>query len=437
MQAVASFLVADGAGVLGAVLFSIILARVRGAEELGIFSFSMAQALLLQIFLEANFAITLPQEVARQGSVVEPLRRAQKAKWSLALLGFPVAALLTLVFGRSDAWMPTLAGCGVALVQSFVNSYTAALHGLGRMTLLGIVIAVTATLGALAGIVAVVVGMPLTGVILVQGLVTAVTARGWLRHLLQQREVLGRLVEPEFVRQFWRGWRAWRELWEVVRQRWHWIALGFLTLGFMRFGVLFLGWIGAPAALLGAYSAAQRFVVLLRILPNAFFRVFLPMFARERQAFSLRWAFAVSFGIGLPLAVGIQGLAPQLMELTFRIEEAVPLLQVMGWALPGVMLSHVVEAYALTVQQYQRPVVLSAAAILGLGFVAALASFPVGGGMAVAVVYVLMETLYALAVVAIVLVRRNVQSEGLAFPAESVASGGGSRGMPSGDSRVC
>lgn len=414
LRSIGAFLVADGFGVASAVIFSIVLARVRGAEELGLFSFSMAQGLLLQLVVEANFAITLPQQVARAGRIAEPLRQAQHAKWYLALLGVPIGLGLTLLLGRADAIVSTMAAFAVTVVHSFVGSYTAALHGLGQMTVLGTIIAVSTTLGALGGIAAVVAGLPLPAVVLVHGLGTALPLWVWSGRLLQRWEPEWspwQTYAGEVVRQACSsGWRkAARAVLSTLRQRWYWIALGILTIGYMRFGVLLLGWIGAAAADLGAYSAAQRFVVVLRILPNAFFRVFLPQFTKQPEGFTVGWALALSLFIGVPLAALLHAGAPWLMELTFRIPEAVPLLQLMGWALPGVMLSHVAESYALTFPRHQRSIVVWAAVVLGLGFLAALWSFQYWAAMAVAAVYVGMETLYALGIVLLVHRDRRTQ----------------------------
>ncbi|MCS7176995.1 MAG: oligosaccharide flippase family protein [Candidatus Kapabacteria bacterium] len=407
LRSVASFLIADGLGIIGAVLFSILLGRLRGAEELGLYSFSMAQALLLQLFVEANFAVTLPQEVARTGTIASPLRQAQLAKWYLALIGFPLGVGLTIGLGRADALAPTVAAFVVSLFHSFVSSYAALLQGLGALQLLGAVIAVSSTLGALAGIAAVVAGWPLVPVILVQGGVGALSAWVWFGIALRRWQPgwpLWRTYAVEFLRDvFARGVRGtWEAVLDVLRERWYWIAFGFVTNGYMRFGVLFLGWVGAEAAAIGAYSAAQRFMMVLRMIPNAFFRVLLPQFAKLPDQFSELWAVGMSAAVGVPIAAGIYGAAPWLIEWTFRIPEAVAMLQVLAWALPGVMLSHLAEAYGLTLRGRQRQIVLWAAVVLGLGFLSAASLLPPWGSIAVAYVYVGMETLYALGVMLMV-----------------------------------
>ncbi|MCS6966091.1 MAG: oligosaccharide flippase family protein [Candidatus Kapabacteria bacterium] len=425
VRSVGAFLVADGLGIVSVVLFSIVLARTRGADELGVFSFSMAQALLLQMFVDANFAVTLAQEVARTGKVAASLRDAQLTKWYLAVVGLPVGIGLTLLVGRSDAVVPTVAAFVIMLVHSFVGSYAAALQGLGKMTLLGTVIAVTSTAGALGGIVALLLGYPLFVVILAQGLANAIPAWVWLGSILRRWEP-GWFPWRTYVGEFLRD-VATRRLWgvcghsvRVLRERWYWIAFSFLTVGYARFGVLFLGWMGAAPAVIGAYSAAQRFVVVLRILPNAFFRVLLPQFAREPGRFSLLWTVGVSSAVGIPGAAVVAALAPWLIEQTFRIPEAVTMLQVMGWALPAVMLSHLAEAYGLTFRRYQRLIVVWAAIVLGCGFLAATVAFPQWGGLAVAAIYVGMESLYALGVLGMVGVRCP-QREVIPLPEEHVA----------------
>lgn len=412
LRSVGAFLLADGFGVIGAVVFSIVLARLRGAEELGLFSFSMAQALLLQLLIEANFAITLPQEVARCRKVFEPLRRAQVAKWYLSLAALPLAGVLLLLAGRADAVMPTLVACAVTLGHSFVASYTAVLHGLGQMTLLGVIIAVSSTVGALAGVAALVLGWSLPVVILVQGVGTALPAWLWLGWVLRRWEP-GWSPWQSFLGELWHQVRTdgvggtFRRMWRILHERWYWIVLGFLTIGYMRFGVLFLGWVGAAAAAIGAYSAAQRFLVVLRMVPNAFFRVLLPSYATHPERFSLPWAVASSAVIGGSIAGIIHLSAPWLLQWTFRIPEAVPMLQLMGWAMPGVVLSHLLEAYVLTLPRAQRVVVLWTGIVLGIGFLAAFVLFPYGGEQGIAALYVVLESLYAVGLLLWVVVRHR------------------------------
>lgn len=412
LRSVGAFLLADGMGVVGSVVFSIVLARLRGAEELGLFSFSMAQALLLQLCIEANFAITLPQEVARCRRVSEPLRQAQITKWYLGLAALPLGTLLLLLAGHSDAVLPTLAAFATTLGHSFVASFTAVLHGFGQMTLLGAIIAVTSTVGALAGITALVLGWSLPVVILVQGIGTALPAWLWVGQVLRRWEPewspwqsflgeIGHQVRAEGV-----GGTLGR-IYRILRERWHWIALGFLTVGYMRFGVLFLGWVGAAAAAIGAYSAAQRFLVVLRMVPNAFFRVLLPSYATHAEGFSVLWALGVSALLGGALAGLLQVGAPWLLQWTFRIPEAVPMLQLMGWAMPGVVLSHLLEAYVLTLPNTQRAVVVWAGIVLGIGFLAAFAVFSFWGAQGIAGLYVALESLYAVGILLWVMLRRR------------------------------
>jgi O-antigen/teichoic acid export membrane protein len=179
----------------------------------------------------------------------------------------------------------------------------------------------------------------------------------------------------------------------LLRERFGWMAFGFLTVLFMRYGVLLLGWVGTPAAV-GVYSAAQRFLMVLRMLPGAVLVVLLPEFARNPDRASLRQGIALSLLVAAAVVLPLWIAAPVLMELTFAIEEAVLPLRLMLLSFPAVLLSHLLEAYVLTLPGTQHRLVRAMVLILLAMLPVTLLGYAVGGVPAVALAYTVMEVLY-------------------------------------------
>jgi O-antigen/teichoic acid export membrane protein len=395
LRAIGSYFAADLLGVLGVALFSILLGRLRGAEELGVFSFAMALGTLAQVFTDANYQLTLPQQVARTGELTA-LTEAQAAKLVLWLPAFAAVLAVAAASGQPQVVFVTAVALFAGLLHSVGDTLMAGLRGAGQQERAARIIAVSSTIGASAAVAGLFAQMPLALLVLLNGVATALPRVAWGAQALHS-------VHPE-----WNPWLELQRLWRLrpsgavellqrlgalLRERFGWMAFGFLTVLFMRYGVLLLGWVGTPAAV-GVYSAAQRFLMVLRMLPGAVLVVLLPEFARNPDRASLRQGIALSLLVAAAVVLPLWIAAPVLMELTFAIEEAVLPLRLMLLSFPAVLLSHLLEAYVLALPGTQHRLVRAMVLILLAMLPVTLLGYAVGGVPAVALAYTVMEVLY-------------------------------------------
>ncbi|MDQ1267259.1 MAG: Oligosaccharide flippase family protein, partial [Bacteroidota bacterium] len=125
------------------------------------------------------------------------------------------------------------------------------------------------------------------------------------------------------------------------------LAVNFLSVFQFRTPAFILGWIAANGEV-GIFSAGQRFLTLLRVIPGAVLNAMLPEFAsRKRSPGNALKAFAISFLTGAAIALPLYFLSDILIRFTFDFKEAIPILQILSLTFPFVMSNHTLEAYLL------------------------------------------------------------------------------------------
>jgi len=178
LRAIGSYFAADLLGVLGVALFSILLGRLRGAEELGVFSFAMALGTLAQVFTDANYQLTLPQQVARTGELTA-LTEAQAAKLVLWLPAFGAVLAVAAASGQPQVVFVTAVALFAGLLHSVGDTLMAGLRGAGQQERAAQIIAVSSTIGASAAVAGLFAQMPLALLVLLNGVATALPRVAW------------------------------------------------------------------------------------------------------------------------------------------------------------------------------------------------------------------------------------------------------------------
>ncbi len=110
----------------------------------------------------------------------------------------------------------------------------------------------------------------------------------------------------------------------------------------------------------GIYSAGERFINALTILPGAMFNGLLPLFSRSRgESFSRKFSFQsilVFSLVGVVISSILFFAAPFIISITFRFSESVIILQILAWSFSFFMFNTLMESW-LYGHRYERFVV--------------------------------------------------------------------------------
>jgi PST family polysaccharide transporter len=110
----------------------------------------------------------------------------------------------------------------------------------------------------------------------------------------------------------------------------------------------------------GIYSAGERFINALTILPGAMFNGLLPLFSRSRgESFSRKFSFQsiLLFSlVGVVISSILFFAAPFIISITFRFTESIVILQILAWSFSFFMFNTLMESW-LYGHRYERFVV--------------------------------------------------------------------------------
>lgn len=365
----------------------VLSAPVLGQAAFGRFVFASTVTALLALGTDLGLGVWTTRALARDPQEGSEITRVGLTLRGLAALPYGLAvAVVTMLGGRGEA-RGAIAVLGVAaLMNAFVDHFSAILRGYERFKDEARLNASRALLTALLGFVALRVGRSLTSLCValataslgsfLYGLAILFGLHRWAPHALERGTGL-------------RARSALRESLPI------WIA-GFLSLLYFKVDTVFLRAMAGDAEL-GAYGAAYKFFEGAMIVPAVLLAVAFPRLSRahrdpeaqrrlERQLGVLLLALGTAAG-GICFFGGVP-----LVRLTFGVGfvRAVASLSVLAWGLPLLFLNFGLTHFLLA-RDMGRATSLLALAMLVLNVVLNASLIPGRGGPGAAWATVLTE----------------------------------------------
>ncbi|MDO9283974.1 MAG: oligosaccharide flippase family protein [Aquabacterium sp.] len=274
--------VSVGSRLLVGLLLFLLLARLWGPAQFGLFSFVFSVSALLALLVDFGFAVYLLREVAaRPDEAARLIAEAFRAKLSLMLVA--IALLISVGFAVGPAALPPVLVAPLflaALAMSFSDFFVAPLRALGRFDLeAGLVTLANALQFVLAGAVAWLGGTP--------------TQVGWAM-------VASRCVYLALA------WRTARKVVPLLRLRdpvaagplatlrraWPYGVDGMLSTAWNQLDVVAVRMLFGTQAV-GLYSAGQKIVLGVGALAPVVGNVMIPRLARASAQLDVRlWRIA-------------------------------------------------------------------------------------------------------------------------------------------------
>lgn len=161
--------------------------------------------------------------------------------------------------------------------------------------------------------------------------------------------------------------------------------------------IILLSYISGDAAT-GFYSAAYKLLEALMFIPSVYATAIVPVFSkfhidsRESLQFSYYKSFKYLSILGIPIAVGTTLLANEIILLIFKsgFIEAVPVLQILIWAVPIIFVSYVLGVSIMSINRQHESVRITFIAMV-LNVILNLILIPIYGYIGAAIVTVITE----------------------------------------------
>ncbi len=339
------------------------MARIVGAEALGIFATASSFGLLLLAVIDWGYETRLPLLVSRNpDGIFTHINGAQRAKtrlWFLATSILTVGyGIFMLVRGNASALqsllylvLPTLLYGTWALIRAWAMTYSHALRGLQHF---GIIARIENSLTFASHLLAIVILAAPPGIssgispsLVVSAVVVSLIAGEALKSI-----VFVRYLKNENKHTSERPALPLSSIPSnaipLSTEHLVFVMMQALSVVQSRAGIYALTLLATQIEV-GYFSAVARFTIALRILPGALFNVLLPRFVRSPQPETLGKALLLGVCIGVMGSAALYTCADGLIWLIYgeRFAHLVPLLRIVSWLFLLQTLVNILEPYLL------------------------------------------------------------------------------------------
>lgn len=339
------------------------MARIVGAEALGIFVTASSFGLLLLAIIDWGYETRLPLLVSQTPDDVSSyIGAAQRAKTRLWLLATSVLAGgygVFLLVHRNTAAPQSLSYLALsvllygvwALVRALAMTYSHALRGLQHF---GIIARVENSLTFASHLLAVgllatplVISLQISPSIVVSAVIACLIAGEALKsivfvcYLKHENSYTSERPAPPYSSMS-------SSAIPVSMEHLVFVMMQALSVAQSRAGIYALTLLATQIEV-GYFSAVARFTIALRILPGALFNVLLPRFVRSPQPETLRKALLLGGCIGAIGSAALYVCAGGLIWLIYgeRFAHLIPLLRIVAWLFLLQTLVNILEPYLL------------------------------------------------------------------------------------------
>lgn len=348
---------------VGGTLLPIAMARIVGAQALGIFATASSFGLLLLAVVDWGYETRLPLLVSQTPEgIFTHINVAQRAKTRLWLLATLICAvgygIFILVRGNVIASqsllylaLPTLLYGAWALTRALAMTYSHALRGLQHF---GIIARVENSLTFASHLLAMgvlaapsVISSEISPSLVVSAVVVCLIAGEalksivFVRYLKNENKHTSERPDPPSS-------SISSSVIPLSIEHLVFVMVQALSIVQSRAGIYALTLLATQVEV-GYFSAVARFTIALRILPGALFNVLLPRFVRSPQPETLGKALLLGVCIGAMGSAALYVCADGLIWLIYgeRFAHLVPLLRIISWLFLLQTLVNILEPYLL------------------------------------------------------------------------------------------
>lgn len=378
--AITALFSANAMTLVGGILLPILVARLLGADALGIFTTSSTLGLLVTTCIDWGYETALPLRIRQARSenqsdlfvadihaIIADVQRVKMFLWiivgAMCLLGWTIFAVVS----QAVFFSQLVVACAIYLVWAILRSqmatYAASLRGLEEFRFiarienifsLGMYTACSLLLWLERDILLAILTFPLAEAAKI------LAYKAFLKRSFPDRNNLNAYSH-------FRQINSYRMILTSLREQVPFVAIQILSVVQSRAGIFALDFNAAPQAAIGYFGAGMRFVIALRTFAGAVFNVVLPSFGannagsntqtvhqnKHSERHLLKKIFTLSGGISLLGSMGLFLFSEELVRLVYgpSFLVAAEVLRIIAPLFALQTLANVWEAYLLAHQE--------------------------------------------------------------------------------------
>lgn len=330
----------------GMFVLAVMITRLTGINALGDFTYIFAISSILSVISEFGLSQLLIRKInSGRSSVFSLIRNVNIFRFFTSVICVIVTLLILALFSGKLVNLTYAVGLAVIIPKTFQSTYEAAIRALMKQALPSVIKSINALIqitiayfilsnnGTLLGLFIMMITMEsLTAVIFKLSAVYI-----WKKNGI----TFSRPVPFSFS-----------GVYMLIKESFPFFGISFLSLSIPRVIIIILGSITSQLSV-GIFSAASRFVNGIGLISGALYNTFYPAMTNPETSVETRYSIAkkvtlYAFLTGTVISFVIFFSAETLIELSFKIPAAVPLLKLMCFMVIPVLTCSMLQSYLLS-----------------------------------------------------------------------------------------
>lgn len=341
-------------------ILAVFISRMLGVEALGQFTYIFAFTTVFSVITDFGFSTLLVRKVNENRSKAWNLiKRINLIK--IIIGNISVILLLTVIYfaARENFNFTFAAGIAVIIPKAIQSTHESAIRALLKQFLPAVIKSANSLLQLGAAYFLIINSFGLLEIFIMILLTEAATAivlryansTVWKRYI----------IIPDRI-----GKKDLFSIKLLLRESWPFFGKNFLSHSIPRITVILLGYISSALAL-GVFSAASRFANGIGLISGALFNTYYPVVSHpdttDNSKYELTGKFIFyAFGTGLLAAAALFFLSGPLIDFTFKIEEAKPVLKILAFTVIPILVYTVIHSYLFSIHKEKFILILYSSA---------------------------------------------------------------------------
>jgi O-antigen/teichoic acid export membrane protein len=327
-------------------VIAVFVSRLLGVDELGKYTFIIAISSVLYMVSDFGFTTSLVRKIGgEKTSTYSFISEANSIKTSFGAAAIIISLLAIYLFNKSNFNVSLAAGVIVIIPRLYQTSYEASIRVFGFQKYPTIIRSIASLLQIILSYYAIKSGYGLDGIFILILFIEIITY--YFFYFTNYRILSRQDIEIKKVSFRFRGLTAKAKESSVL------FLNNVLTFTIPRVNIILLEYISSTAAV-GILSAGTRFTSGAGLISGAVYNSVYPFIANLKEQKKTSYELAkelikYSFIIGAVISTVLLLLSGILIDLTFKIEEAKPVLRIVSFSVIPMLVYTVVQTYMLSV----------------------------------------------------------------------------------------
>ncbi len=337
----------------GMFILAVMITRFMGVDALGEFTYIFAVSTILSVTSELGLSQLLVRKInAERALIFSLVRNVNIFKMFVSVVCVLLTTIIFNLFPGLNFNLTLLIGIAVVIPKTILATYDSSIRALQKQAIPSVIKSINTFLQIIfTYFILVNTGSLLNIFIMILIMETlAMFSFNFMNRILWNRSgnIFSALIPYSFS-----------FIKPVIAESLPFFGSNFLALSIPRIIVIILGYL-TNAASLGIFSAASRFANGVGLFSGALYNTFYPAMTNPENSVETRYALARKFTLyafiaGLVISLAIYFLAEILIDLTFRIPEAVPVLKLLGFVVIPVLTHTILQSFLFS-QKYEKSI---------------------------------------------------------------------------------